>query len=76
MENNYSLKTEVDQSPEFWSFVLVKLVLSIVKILNLLYHSFMYSPVSLLSGIYPFPTMNSLLVTSDVININPIIRYF
>ena len=29
-----------------------------------LYHSFMYSLVSLLSGIYPLPAMHSLLVTS------------
>ena len=42
------------------------LATTIVKILTLLYHSFMYSPVSLLSGIYPLPAMHSLLVTSDV----------
>ena len=29
----------------------------------------MYSPVSLLSGIYPLPAMHSLLVTLDFINI-------
>ena len=34
-----------------------------------LYHSFMYSLVSLLSSIYPLPAMHSLLVTSDVGNI-------
>ena len=28
-----------------------------------LYHSLMYSPVSLLLGIYPLPAMHSLLVT-------------
>ena len=28
-----------------------------------LYHSFMYSLVSLISGIYPLPAMHSLLVT-------------
>ena len=42
------------------------LATTIVKILTLLYHSFMYSPVSLLSGIYPLPAIHSLLVTSDV----------
>ena len=31
-----------------------------------LYHSFMYSLVSLLSGIYPLPAMHSLLVTLHV----------
>ena len=35
-----------------------------------LYHAFMYSPVSLLSCIYPLPAMHSLLVASDVRNIN------
>ena len=39
------------------------------KDIELLYHAFMYSPVSLLSGIYPVPAMHSLLVTSDVRNI-------
>ena len=34
-----------------------------------LYHAFMYSPVLLLSGIYPVPAMHSLLVISDVRNI-------
>ena len=34
-----------------------------------LYNYFMYSLVSLLSGIYPLPAMHSLLVTSDVRNI-------
>ena len=34
-----------------------------------LYHAFMYLPLSLLFGIYQLPTMHSLLVTSDVINI-------
>ena len=34
-----------------------------------LYHSVMYSPVSLSSSIYSLPAMHSLLVTSDVINI-------
>ena len=28
-----------------------------------LYHAFVYSPVSFLSGIYPLPAMHSLLVT-------------
>ena len=28
-----------------------------------LYHAFMHSPVSLLSGFYPLPAMHSLLVT-------------
>ena len=28
-----------------------------------LYHAFVYSPVSLLSGIYPLPAMHSLLAT-------------
>ena len=36
---------------------------TIVKILILLYHSLMYSPVSLLSGIYSLPAVHSLLVT-------------
>ena len=36
---------------------------SIVKILNLLYHTFMYSLVILLSSIYPFTQCHSLLVT-------------
>ena len=31
-----------------------------------LYHAFMYSPVSLFSGIYSLPAMHSLLVTSGV----------
>ena len=31
-----------------------------------LYHAFVYSPVSILSGIYPLPAMHLLLVTSDV----------
>ena len=30
-----------------------------------LYHAYVYSPVSLLSGIYSLPAMHSLLVTSD-----------
>ena len=34
------------------------------------YHSFMYSLISLLSGIYPFLAMNSLLVTIIFINLN------
>ena len=33
-----------------------------------LYHSFMYSLVSLLSSIFQLPAMHSLLVTSDVIS--------
>ena len=60
---------EEDFDSESW-FVKVKNNINIVKILNLLYHSFMYSPVSLLSGIYPLPAMHSLLVTSDVRIIN------
>ena len=36
-----------------------------------LYHAFMYSPVSLLSVIYPLPAMLSLLVTLYVQNIVP-----
>ena len=34
-----------------------------------LYHALMYSPVSLLSGIYSLPAMHSLLATSDARNI-------
>ena len=34
-----------------------------------LYHAFMYSPVSILCGIYPLPAMHSLLVTSDDRNV-------
>ena len=34
-----------------------------------LYHAFMYSPVLLLSGIYPVLEMYSLLFTSDIINL-------
>ena len=34
-----------------------------------LYHSFMYSLVSLLSGIYPLPAMQSLLVTYQLLTI-------
>ena len=37
--------------------------LIIVKILNLLYHAFMYSLLLLLSGIYPFTQWHSFLVT-------------
>ena len=33
------------------------------KYIEHLYHAFVYSPVSLLSGIYPLPAMHSLLVT-------------
>ena len=44
-------------------FVQPILGFDIVKILNLLYHSFIYSLVSLLLGIYPLPAMHSLLVT-------------
>ena len=42
-------------------------VICFVKILNLLYNYFMYSLVSLLSGIYPLPAIHSLLVTLYVV---------
>ena len=45
-----------------------------------LYHPFMYSLVSLLSGIYPLPAMHSLLVTlyvtEHLIGIKQRVTYF
>ena len=48
----------------------------IVKIMNLYIITYMYSLVSLLSGIYPFHTMHSLLVTIISYWLSPKVHYF
>ena len=56
-----SVSLEGTPSPKDESFALD--TLKYLKDTKPLYHSFMYSLVSLLSGIYPLTAMHSLLVT-------------
>ena len=41
---------------------------AVLRHIEHLYHAFMYSPVSLLSSIYPLPAIHLVLVTSDARN--------
>ena len=53
----------VDFCRNFLTIYAAPFSISIVKILNLLYHAFMYSLLILLSSIYPFTQCHLLLVT-------------